>query len=117
VAVVSDEEILEAVVVVIADANAVRPTWVGDAGFRGDIGEGAVAVVVVEAIAGTRRSAVEAAPTDDEDIHPAVIVVIEEGAAAAHGFIDVSHLAGNSGDDGLCQSGLRGDVGELRKRR
>jgi hypothetical protein len=117
VAVVGDEEVLETVVVVIADANAVRPAWIGDAGFGGDIGEGAVAVVAVEAIAGTGRSAIEATPTDNEDIHPSVIVVIEEGAAAAHGFVDVSDLAGNSVDDRLGESRLCSNIGELRKRR
>ena len=41
---VSDEEIVPAIVVVVADANALAPAGMGHAGFR-DVGKGAIAVV------------------------------------------------------------------------
>ena len=49
-ALIGDEQILEAVVVVVADANAdAQPTSVRPA-LCGDVGESAVAIVFVEAI-------------------------------------------------------------------
>ena len=47
-AVVGDEEVVPAVVVVVADAAALSPAAAGEAGFSGDVGEGAVAVVLEE---------------------------------------------------------------------
>ncbi len=52
-AVGGDVEVVEAVVVVVADAGALAPGGEGEAGLGGDVGEGAV-VVVVEEVAGGR---------------------------------------------------------------
>src|ERR1700680_4059959 len=46
--VIGDVEIFPAIVVVIADANALAPPGVGQAGFLRDIGEGSVVIVVIE---------------------------------------------------------------------
>ena len=48
----SDEEIGEAVVVIIAGAHALAPSGERDTGFLGDIGESAVAIVVIEVAGG-----------------------------------------------------------------
>ncbi len=45
---VGDEEIVETVVVVVADANALPPAGMNQAGFRGDVGESAVAIIFEE---------------------------------------------------------------------
>ncbi len=47
-AVVGDEKVGVAVVVVVADGYAKAPAVVGDSCFRGYVGEGAVVVVVEE---------------------------------------------------------------------
>jgi hypothetical protein len=94
VAVVGEEQVLEAVVVVVADADAHSPAGIGESGFGGHIGKRAVAVVVIEPVAGARRSAFERTAAEQEDVHPAVVVVVEEGASAAHRFHDVGDLAG-----------------------
>ena len=47
-AVIGDEEIVAAVVVVVADADALSPAGVTEAGFGGDVGEGSVAIVFEE---------------------------------------------------------------------
>ena len=54
-AVVGDEEIVEAVVVVVADGHRRRPARSRQARLRRHIGKGAVAVVLVETIGRTRR--------------------------------------------------------------
>ncbi len=43
---IRDVEVGPAIVVAVADRDAEAPTLVGDAGFFGDVGEGAVVVVV-----------------------------------------------------------------------
>ena len=52
---VGAKNILESVVVVVTDANAGRPARCLQTGFLGDVGEGAVAIVLVKAIGGVRR--------------------------------------------------------------
>ena len=54
----------------------------------GHVGEGAVAIVLVERVANRLRGLVEIAraAVHQVDVHPAVVVVIEEGAAGAHGL-------------------------------
>ena len=52
---VGTKNILESVVVVIADANAGRPARCLQASLLRDIGEGSVVIVLVKAISGTRR--------------------------------------------------------------
>jgi len=60
-----------------------------DAGFFGDVGEGAIAVVVVEN---------DGIPVGDVDVFVAIVVVIADGDAHGEAF---------AGD-----AGLRGDIGE-----
>ena len=45
---IGDEQIVETVVVVVADADALSPAGMNEAGFGGDIGEGAIAIVLEE---------------------------------------------------------------------
>ncbi len=112
--VIGDVEIFAAVVVVIADADALAPAGVREAGLFCDIGERAVAIVVVE-MAGRRFSggSIEACAVDDEDVRPAVVVVVEDGDARSRGFNDVFlgvHAAENHGVGETC---FFGDVGEM----
>jgi len=51
-----NEDVLEAIVVVVADADAAAPTVVDESGAFGYIGEGAITVVVVQAIGRGRRT-------------------------------------------------------------
>ena len=87
----------------------------GQARLSRDVGEGAVAVVVKEI---ARRLAVadfgiEAAAVDEEDVEPAVFVVVEEGYAAAH-FLEQELLVGRTPRNvqGLGQTSRCGHVRE-----
>ncbi len=86
---VRDEEVIEAIVVVVADAHAVCPAGRLQPGLLGDIGEGAVAIVLVQPVRRLRRIAVQSCARQQKDIHPAIVVVIDECAAAAVGFENV----------------------------
>ena len=83
---VGDEQIVEAVVVVVADATGLAPAGMGQPRLLRDVGERAVAVVV-EQVAGrlaVPHFRVEAAAVHQKDVEPAVVVVVEERRAAAH---------------------------------
>ena len=79
--VVGDVEIFPSVIVVIPDADALAPTSRRQPCFGSDIGKGAVVIIMVEAIRRSlsRGKSFQPCAVDQEDIGPAVIVVIEDG--------------------------------------
>src|SRR2546425_10566760 len=109
---VGDEEVVEAVVVVIADANALSPAGMNEAGFDGDIGEGGVAIVFEEAIGGraARRKTFEASAGDEKNVEPAVVVVVVEGDAAAGGFEQIFVFVFATENCFGVEAGFAGDV-------
>jgi len=77
------------VVVEVAGGRASRVPDAPDAGLLGDIAEVKVAVVVVEPIPVGRRLLAqgrERRAVREEDVGPAVAVVIEHGESAGHRF-------------------------------
>jgi len=79
----------------------------------GDIRERTIAVVVVHPIGGTGWIAFQQRPAQNEDIEPAVLIVIEEGDPAANSFYDVSLAFRAAVNNRVRKAGLFGDVGEL----
>jgi hypothetical protein len=70
------EQIVPAIVVVVADADAGLPAGAREAGFLGDVGEGSVAIVLVEMRSGrlSRRPVLaEARSVGQVNIEPAVV--------------------------------------------
>src|SRR5919204_3537897 len=87
-AVIGDEQVFEAVIVVVAYANSLSPPRALQTGFLRNVGKSAIAIVL-EQIA--RRllafgKALEACAVDQEDIEPAIVVIIVEGDAGAGSF-------------------------------
>ena len=113
--VVGDVEIFPPVVVVIADADALAPAGVGEAGFLRDVGESAVVIVVVKMARGRfcGRGRVEACPVDNENVRPAVVVVIEDGDARSGGFDDVFLAVHAAENYGIGKARFFCDVGEM----
>src|SRR5260370_27866437 len=72
---VGKKKIVEAVVVVVGDCRRRSPSSAAQAGLIGDVGEGAVTVVLVQTISGFIR-ALDAHAAQKEDIQPAVVVVV-----------------------------------------
>ena len=87
------------------------------AGLFGNVSEGAIAIIFVEAVGGARRSALEQGPGEEKDIHPAVIVVVNEGAATAVGLQNVFVDLSTTVNGGRVKSGGGGYVGEMRVKR
>src|SRR5260370_10402080 len=117
-AVIGNVKIFEAIVVVIADAHALSPAGVSQAGFFGDIGERAVMVVAVEVVRrctdlrqGFQRGAVY-----EENVGPAIIVVIENGDAGSRRFDDVFFRLFSTENDWRGEAGFLRHVGEMHDR-
>src|SRR5690349_11680067 len=92
---VGDEDVVEAVIVVVGDADAIGPTCELQPGRLCDIGEGAVAIIFIKAIGCLWRCAFQASAGKQKDIHPSIVVVVDKGASAAVRFQNVL-LAFNS---------------------
>ena len=101
------KNILESVIVVIADANRGGPARCFQTGFFRHIGECAVTIVLVKAIAGVRRIFREAGTRQQKNIHPTVVVVVDEGTTTTGGFQNV-FLAVHSAVDGRSMESGRG---------
>src|ERR1039458_6509830 len=111
---VSDEDVVETIVIVIRDGDTVRPTHARETGLRGDIGEGAIPVVLVEPVSGPRRRPFQTRAAEHQDVQPAVVIVIEEGDAAAHRFDDVQVAVDAAVNHRFAQARVRGHVRKAR---
>ncbi len=109
-----DEEVGPSVVIVIADGDAHGPAGETYAGFVGDVGKGAVAIVVVEGAArlcaGERH--INVGRVGEVDVWPAVTIVVDKRHATAHGFDDIAVFGGGEMVE-MDASFLR-DIDELR---
>ena len=77
-----DENVRKAVVVVIADGDAHAVHFNVETGAMGDVGESAVAIVAIEAQCGALALVLRPVhAVDQQDVQPAVRVVIEKRAA------------------------------------
>src|ERR1019366_1414504 len=81
---VGAEQILETVVVIITDRHGRCPSCRTQTRFLGNVSEGAIAVVAVEAACRSLRNTAQSVAVQNENVHPTVVVVVEEGTAAAH---------------------------------
>src|SRR5437867_3240911 len=87
------KQVVVAVVVIIANADAGLPAGARQSGFFADVGKCAVAVVLVEMRSGRFSrlpASVELGAIGQVDVEPSVIVVIKKGQAASLGLDDVA---------------------------
>src|SRR5437667_12668090 len=107
-----DEKIVEAVVVVVANRNPHAEHWNRESGLRGNIGKSAVVIIVIE-LRG-RLWTLMSGPIcaiGKQDVGPAVVVVVNEGAARAHGLGEIFFSEG-AVVVGEVNAGSGGDVAE-----
>ena len=115
---VRDVQIDPAVVVVVAGARAHAVVAMPDAGLRGHVVERAVAAVAeqtVPRLSRDRRIGQRTA-VDQEDVDPAVVVVVEEQPAGPHGFDQVL-LGAGAVDVTEVDAGLAGRIRESHRGR
>src|SRR6202050_3528423 len=117
-AVVGDVQVFKAVVIVIADANALTPAGMREPSSPGDVGKGAVAVVVIQMIGRStgRGRTIQRRPVDDENVGPAVVVVVKGCHTGAGGLDDVFFCVHAAEGVGHGEAGVLGDVGEIGER-
>ena len=110
---VSTEQVVPAVIVVIAHANAGSPAGPSQTGLSRDVGKGSIPVIFVEVRGGGILRCVGFSQTYSVrqiDIQPAIVVIVEESQAAAL-YLDQVFLGfGSSPHIGNGQSRLLGDV-------
>ena len=88
---VGDEQIVPPVVIIITNTTSLAPPGASDASFQGYVGKGAIAVVAekMRSRLAACGKALESGSVDQEDVEPAVIVVIVESNTASRGFEQV----------------------------
>src|SRR5207248_10083768 len=106
----------KAVIVIVADRDRGSPAGAPQPCLFGDIGKGAVAIVLIEAIGSAGRT-LASGSAQYEDVEPAIVIVIEKSRAAAHGFENVGLVVGFAADHWRAQSGGIGNIGEARVKR
>src|SRR4029077_3003606 len=120
-AVLGDVEVGETIAVIVADGDSLPEAACAHAGFLSYISESSVAIVVVERVAEGRSGREEIAGTtiDEVQVHPAVVVVVEECAARARrlGEILFGRFAGDvlPGDATGGRKDLLERIGRLRQ--
>ncbi len=87
-AIVAHEEIIEAIVVIIAHTTSLAPAGARHAALRRDVGEGAVAIVLEETTDGLLAlwKAFQTRAVHEEQIKPVIMIEVVEGDAAAGGL-------------------------------
>jgi hypothetical protein len=111
------EEIFESVVVIVAYADGVSPSNMVQTGFVSDISEGSITVIFVKTVGGTGRCPVEPFAGKKKDVHPSIIVVVNECTPAAISLKDVFFMVYSPVNDWRRQPGTFPDVDEMRIKR
>ncbi len=115
---IGEEEVVEAVVVVIADGTRPTPSrGAPDPDFAVTSVKVPSRLIHVESIACAGGCCAEARAAEHQNVEPAIMIVIEESDAAAVGLEDVAFGIDVSVDAGRSQAGVVRNVGELRIKR
>lgn len=118
-----DEDIREAIVIVVTDGDTDVEAFAGETGFGGDVGEVAFAVIreqTVGVLGGRLFEGSDIGAVGEEDVEIAVVVEVEDGDATGHGFRGVTlrgfgiFEAERKGGEGKANGGIVG--GEKEKR-
>ncbi len=112
---ISHQQIVVAIVVVVANAGPLPPAASHQVGLFGDIGKRAVPIVLVEMI---RRllplwKAFQSCSIDKKYVRPAIVVVIEDCNPAAGSFDDVFFVELRAGHVSRRQPCFCGDILEV----
>src|SRR5436190_16981145 len=86
---IGTKNIIEAIIVIVSNADSGCPANASQSSFVCNVGKCTIAIVLVKAISSPFGPAFEAGAGKNKNVHPAVVVVIDEGAAAAGRFQDV----------------------------
>src|SRR5437667_4780896 len=118
-AVVSNVEVLPAVIVVVPHAYSLPPSARCKPGLHSHVGKSAVVIIAIEMVRRrlARRKSLEGCAVDDENVRPPVVVEIKNCYARSSCFNDVLLCIYPAEDVHHGETGLVGDVLEVRKSR
>ena len=114
---IGDKNVLESVVIQISNADAGGPAGSRQPRFGSDVRKRAVPVVLVEMVGCPGRRSLKTSPIQDEEIHPAIVVEVDEGAAAPDGLHDVVFVIGGTVDQGSGKAGFPRNVRKVGAKR
>src|SRR5712664_1923829 len=117
-AVIGDVEVDPAVIVVVTHTNALAPSGVGQPRLFRDVAEGAVMIVAIQMVrrSFSRGESLEFGPIDDENVRPAIVVVVENRNARPGRFDDVLLCVLPAENIHHGESGFLRGVSEVRQR-
>ena len=117
-AVISDVQILPAVIVVVARAHSLSPARSRHTGLHGHVTEGAVMIVAIQMIRRrlSRGKTFQSGAVHHENVGPAIIVIIENRDTGTSCLDDVLLRVQPAENIGHREAGLLGDIGEVSKR-
>ena len=104
------EQILDAIIVVIANTNPTCPPGRSQAGLLGYVGERAIPIVVIETVAAARGNPFECSSSEDQRVHPPVVVIVEKRAPCTVHLDDVGIAIRVPVDHGVGESGGCRDI-------
>src|SRR5271155_372146 len=111
---VSTEDVLESVVVVVADAHAGRPSHGLQPSLLGDIRKSTIAIVLVKAVRRFRRISSQPRARQQKNVHPTVVVVVDEGTSTTDRFQNIFLAINTAVYHRSMQTGCCGDVHKMR---
>ena len=115
--VIGAEQIFETVVVVVPNANRRCPPGGTQASLLCHVSESTVTVIPVEPARRALRYSMQPVAIQEKNVHPTVIVIVKESAAAAHRLQNVIFMILLAVEHRADQPGVRGDVREDRSKR
>src|SRR5208283_1807761 len=96
-----------------APSSPSRWTFLPQTSWFGHVSERTVAVVSVKSVCGFRGIYLQTRTRQQEDVHPAIVVVVDKSASATVGFEDVFLAFNSAVDSGGPQTSRFRDVGKM----
>src|SRR5438552_7139367 len=109
---VGDEQVVEAIIVIVAHTYAASPARLQQACPLGYIREASVPVVFEEPIAGAPGNVGEASTGEQKNIEPAIVVEVEKCATTTESFEDVIFVVAFTVNRDGSQASFCGHIGE-----
>ena len=117
VAVVGDEQIFVAIVVIVADASTLSPANLSQSSFLGDVGEMHVPEITVKMNQPSSfvslPFAIHSGRIHQQNVHQSVVIQIEDGDAVARRFENVALVVRIAGNIFRGQPSLGSNVPEI----
>src|SRR5205823_13328387 len=114
--VVGDENIVETIIVVVTHSHCRSPACSDQSSFDRYICKRAVAVIFVEPIRRAEWRSFQASSAKDKQVHPAIVIVVDEGHSTPNHLDDVALRVHTTIDNRLSKTCLFSDIAKMRQK-